>query len=682
MGMPDDINHTPLTLHAAGKILVSLDADDSGASDMTHSSFPTIKGYIIDRELGAGAGGITYLAHKQGTAARVALKVLHTNLGQGSASQRAWRELDMLQQLRVPCLPRLLDYGTTDHSLYIATEFIEGSPLNRLYENAAPLNTRELRERIMLLEHIARAAHTLHEHGVIHRDLKPSNIIVSPDDNPFIIDLGIALIDTPDLHQTLTVDGTPIGTPAFMAPEQARGKHAEISTRSDIYSLGAIGYWFCTGQTPHDLTGVTLHEAIRRVGSEPPRPPRSISAQMPRQLAAVLAKACAPKRDDRYGSADEFAADLHRWLTGQAVTATTPGPWRRCTRWVGQHPILTTSIACLSIAGLVIASTFVSIWWLNQRPFQIIIDQEQGRWARMVSVSGDTLYTWESSVSGGVEFAQIVDRQDKLGGGRVIITKIHSAIQQNRNADIDGQLCVWDANDPTQLLWATKPTAPYIKSPAGRDSPTDKYPVGAVLVTDIFPERPGLEVAVCHIHTYDPTAIRVYDLAGNILFETWRWGSADSIYWLEDPGHLIFQGCDNTAPWSEMGYPKIKYRWPLAFFAIKPILGQKLGWINGPAASPDAHPVWQRYLLPPIAMDYLAAVRFTSSVLDNSSAPDRFGITLTLREGRGSLVFTLDRHGNSVGEPVVDDDYRRFPDNPSPSWFYFADSIPPSTNDQ
>jgi serine/threonine protein kinase len=679
MSTPEDANYSPFPLQAAGKVITSIHTDDSSNSDGASLSVPGITGYIIDRELGSGSSGITYLASKTGSEAHVALKVHHASPGQGSTSTRTWRELDTLAQLRAPCVPRLLDYGTTDLSFYIATEFIEGSPLNRLYENAAPVNARELRERITLLEHIARAAHTLHEHGVIHRDLKPSNIIVSLDGNPFIIDLGIALIDSPDLHQTLTVDGTPIGTPAFMAPEQARGKHAEISTRSDIYSLGAIGYWLCTGQTPHDLTGVTLHEAILRVGSEPPRQPRSISAQLPKQLAAVLAKACAQMRDDRYSSSDEFAADLHRWLTGQAVEATTPGFWCRCTRWVGQHPIVTTSIACLSIAGLVIASTFMSLWWLNQRPFQIIIDQEQGRWARMISVSGDTLYTWESSKNDGIQFAQIVDRPIELGGGRVIVTNVYGSSQGD--AQLDGQLCVWDANDPTELLWATKPTAPYIIAPAGLDRPTDRYPVGAMLIADIFPERPGLEIVVCHIHTYDPTAIRVYDLAGNILFETWRWGSADSIYWLEDPGYLIFQGCDNTAPWSELGYPEIKYRWPVAFFAIKPILGQKLGWINGPAASPDADPVWQRYLLPPVAMDYLAAVKFTSSVLENSSAIDRFGITLTLREGRGSLIFTLDRHGNVVGEPVVTDDYRRFPDNPTPTWFYFADSIPPATID-
>src|SRR5204863_9833043 len=138
---------------------------------------------------------------------------------------------------------------------------------------------------VALLAKVADAVQTLHEHGVIHRDLKPANILIDRRGEPVLVDLGLARTEN-DLSVTLTGDG-PLGTIAFMSPEQARGEQTKISTRSDVYSLGATAYLLLTGQTPHNLA-VPLHEAIRRITTESGRPPHRLDSSLPKPLAAIL----------------------------------------------------------------------------------------------------------------------------------------------------------------------------------------------------------------------------------------------------------------------------------------------------------------------------------------------------------------------------------------------------------
>ncbi len=709
MSTPRDINRAHISFDAASKVLDSIESGDAGGAGGLGGGSggggsgddgggesprrPIIDGYVLDRELGSGASGITYLAYKPGAEARVALKVLHASLSNKTKASRAWRELEMLQQIRVPCVPRLLDYGTTGGSLYIATEFLEGSPLDRLYAHAKPANPAEMRERMQLLERIARAAHTLHEHGVIHRDLKPSNVIVMPNGpdgqggTPFIIDLGIALIDTPDLHHTLTIEGPPIGTPAFMAPEQARGESAAISTRSDIYSLGAIGYWLCTGETPHDLAGVTLHEAIRRVGSEVPRGARGISGKLPKPLAAILDTACAAKSADRYASAADFADDIRRYLSREPVRATNPGPWRRLIRSVERHPVTTTAAVCLILLLTTLAARQATIWAFYQRPFRVVISTPDRQWARLESRSGDVLYEWQTD-TGVVRYAQLVDAGVGSSPRMRVITVLEEPLPPyNGPAQ---QLCVWDANNPDRLLWSTTGEPPEFQAPrhslpegtSGDFLATkEHYFASEVVVADVFDGTPGNELIVTFSHTFDPSTIRVYTIDGELLYQAWHWGSIESPVWLEEEGLLIATGCNNEYPLQELGYPGTAYRWPNVAFAIRPRFGASDDWINPRMALPGQEAVWYTWVYPLDARNEYSigtSPRSTSGI----DGPARFNIRISAKAHPDAAQILFCDSDGRILSTQVNDAWRSLSDDLDQTAFWLGEEPEPTDEDE
>ena len=323
-----------LDFESAARLLYLLDdpsvmeynpSDDNG--------LPSIPGYVIEARLGGGAGGHVYLARREGQEAKLAVKVLHRSLGEGGSSRRVWRELDLLAQTRLPCLPRVIDSFEHDGRLCVVTEYIEGRPLDAYCDE----NGLDRRARAELLARVCRAAQSLHERGIIHRDLKPSNVLVTSSGDVFIIDLGIAMLEETDAFTTLTHDGAPVGSPAFMSPEQASGERERVSTRSDVYALGAIGYLLLTGETPHNMNS-TLPSALRRVSEEPARDPRALDNTLTVGLASVLQKSVARKPEERYATSSDLAEEFERWLRGEPVTARPMGVWQRTVRLDGASP--------------------------------------------------------------------------------------------------------------------------------------------------------------------------------------------------------------------------------------------------------------------------------------------------------------------------------------------------------
>ncbi len=348
--------HYRLSSGAAQRVMARV-LSDSQDNAPDAARFPSIRGYEIFDVIGRGASAAVYVAVRDGSPQPVALKLFHEPLGSGPVTQRAWRELDTLQDLCLPCVPRMLDYGVDDEEhLYIATQYAAGEPLD-VYCKSHPLSVER---KIQLLIDVATSLQAVHDHGIIHRDIKPNNIVIKPDGTPIIVDFGIAFVTGADPSARVTHEGTPLGTPAFMSPEQAAGRHGDVTVRADVYSLGATAYWMLTGETPIDTSG-SYGEAIGRIIHEQPRHLHTIDPDLPSDLAAILWRAVARDPDVRTPSAGALAEDLQAHLRGEPLSWSEPSRLSQLVYWVRTHRalavlIVIAAIGCIgTVAGITVA---------------------------------------------------------------------------------------------------------------------------------------------------------------------------------------------------------------------------------------------------------------------------------------------------------------------------------------
>ncbi len=586
-----------LTPASASDLLAAL--HDPHEGEAGESRLPHFPGYHVVSQLGRGGAGRVYLATRDGSEARVAIKHLEHQHSPGD-SQRAWRELELLAQLRAPCLPRVLDYGHHEGRIFIVTEYLEGLSLTA-HCQAKHLDRRA---RVGLLVEVAAAVQTLHDHGIIHRDIKPSNVIVSAHGEPTIIDLGIAILLSQDVMQTLTAEGAPLGSPAFMSPEQARGERARISIRSDVYSLGATAYLLLTGQTPHD-TDTTLHEAVRRVAQDPARPPRELDPAIPRSLEAVLQKAVSFDEGKRYATAHEFANDLRRWLQREPVLARRPGPWARMALWVRKHPIAATAITCVLLLGSTIAIIAATVWYIRGEATALFLDEDRTS-ATLLSRAGSVLHNWTPDSSGRyfAGASLTIRRMHPNKPRRVLIAWPHDPSSARSNA-----LCAFPAaGSYDQALWIARvspcdaPRTPYDWSQRNGVLQPQSF-----FITDIFPGVPGDEIVVTFVHTvYSLCAVVVIDMDGQLLYLAWHDGGPAGVHWMPEE-RLLIMGAENAhAYWRERGFNGIDTPYPRVLLALRPRLGHiGRSWASPDVPDPDPTLVWYRCLLPPEASDYI-----------------------------------------------------------------------------
>lgn len=548
----------------------------------------TVDGYRCIEFLGAGSSGQVYLAMPDASDAPVVLKII-PQAGEAPDSVVAARELAMLERIRSEYVPRLLAHGRRPGCLFIATEHIDGVPLDRADIPSDP------RHRVRLLAAIATAVQSIHELGVIHRDLKPSNILLTPAQRPVIIDLGVATLVTAERSSlsTLTCHGAPIGSPAFMAPEQAGAASGQVTTRADIYALGSVGYWLLTGQPARDLSGTTPLEALARVSSSVRRHPRAMAPSLDTSLAAVLMKACDHDPARRYNSASEFASDLGRWLSGEPVQALTASRWQRAMRLLARRPLLTTTLVCALIAATTLLAVGATIMIGLRRPSHLTL-RDEGRTATLVTPLGLPLASWRSASAAPPVLADMFPLPD--GDRRVVVTLImQDAVRPDRSA----RLCVWDPDNPSTPLWQAPASDddPPLPLPGNRPK-VSSYRADGACVADMIAENPGLEIAVTMSQAETPSLLRIYSIEGKLLDEVWHVGSISGPFWLESGKVLLLRGCDNLTKLSDRGFINPGYEHPEVVFAIKPTLGRSAGLINGPHADPLAAPLW--YLYPAI----------------------------------------------------------------------------------
>ncbi len=300
---------------------------------------PSIDGYRVEMILGRGGMGVVFKALHLKLNRPVALKMLLAGDYAGPMELiRFRREAEAVATLRHPHIVQVHDVGEHAGRPYFTMEFAEAGTLAQKLAHS-PLPSRQAAE---LIASLAAAVQFAHKCGIIHRDLKPANILLTSDGEPKIADFGLAR--SIDGAKELTLAGARIGTPSYMAPEQAQGKSKLIGPGVDIYALGAILYEMLTGRPPFE--GTSAAEIERKSLTEDPVSPKKLNPKTPRDLETICLKCLQKNPGRRYGSAQDLADDLHRFLDGKPVVARPVGLAERALKWALRRP----GLAALSLA--------------------------------------------------------------------------------------------------------------------------------------------------------------------------------------------------------------------------------------------------------------------------------------------------------------------------------------------
>lgn len=316
--------------------------------------------YHLLGHLARGGMGTVYLAEDSSLGRTVALKVTNVADVTGDFSDRLLREARIVARLEHPSIIPVHDVGRLpDGRVFYAMKFVQGSRLDQYAKN-----TDSLPDRLRVFQKICEAVAFAHAHGVIHRDLKPENVMVGPFGEVLVMDWGVAkvlrgasssaeemephppgeqqpkggaLLADAEVTQPLfdTAAGTVMGTPAYMAPEQARGEVESLDERTDVHALGAILYFLLTAHPP--FVSASLSELRRQVMHEPPKAPRLVDPKIQRQIEAVCLKAMSKEPANRYASAREMAGETARFLDGLPVTAYRESAIEKLGRWTARN---------------------------------------------------------------------------------------------------------------------------------------------------------------------------------------------------------------------------------------------------------------------------------------------------------------------------------------------------------
>src|SRR5438445_1082915 len=316
--------------------------------------------YELLEQIGRGGQGVVFRAHQKSLNRTVALKVI--SLGQWASEahvKRFRREAEAAARLEHPCIVPIYEVGERDGSCYFSMKFVEGGQLDEVIRRE-PMPPRRAAE---LIAKVARTVHYAHEHGILHRDIKPGNILLDKNGEPHLTDFGLARLVESESTVTRTLEV--LGTPSYMAPEQAVGNKAHLTSATDVYGLGAVLYQLLTGQPP--FAGGTTYETIKLLLDTKPRQPRLLNPKIDRDLSTICLKCLGKDPKRRYASSLALAEDLERWLKHEPIRAHRTGVFTHARKWVRRNP--TGALLAASLVALAIATAWIiSKSELIQRP--------------------------------------------------------------------------------------------------------------------------------------------------------------------------------------------------------------------------------------------------------------------------------------------------------------------------
>src|SRR6266849_467997 len=314
--------------------------------------------YQLMEKIGCGGQGVVYRARQKSLNRIVALKVIGLGRWATKAHIKRFRlEAEAAASLDHPCIVPIYEVDERDGSCYFSMKLIEGGQLDEVVKRE-PMSLRRAAELIIKL---ARTVSYAHKRGILHRDIKPGNILIDADGEPHLTDFGLARL----VERESTITGTMVealGTPSYMAPEQAAGDAAQLTQATDVYGLGAVFYHLLTGHPP--FVGGTIYEIVRLVLETQPRQPRLLNPKADRDLATICLKCIEKDPQRRYASALALAEDLECWLRHEPIRARRTGVFTRGRKWVRRNPTTTVLAASLvTLAGVV----GVMIWKSESR---------------------------------------------------------------------------------------------------------------------------------------------------------------------------------------------------------------------------------------------------------------------------------------------------------------------------
>ncbi|HEX4653505.1 MAG TPA: protein kinase, partial [Candidatus Udaeobacter sp.] len=332
-------------------------ADDNGAPNNKKSvsaaeMLGELGDYELLEEIGRGGQGVVFRARQKSLNRTVALKVI--NLGQWASKahlKRFRREAEAAASLDHPSIVPIYEVGERDGSCYFSMKFVEGGQLDEVVTRT-PMS---IRRAVELTTKVARTVHYAHEHGILHRDIKPGNILLDAKGEPHLTDFGLARLVESESSVTHTLDV--LGTPSYMAPEQAVGNNAAVSSVTDVYGIGAVLYQLLTGQPP--FAGGATYETIKLLLDTEPKKPRLLNPKIDRDLSTICLKCLEKDPKRRYPSALALAEDLERWLKHEPIQARHTGVFARGKKWLQRNP--TSALLAASLIALVAASGWI-VW--------------------------------------------------------------------------------------------------------------------------------------------------------------------------------------------------------------------------------------------------------------------------------------------------------------------------------
>jgi TolB-like protein/predicted Ser/Thr protein kinase len=308
--------------------------------------------YELLEEIGRGGQGIVYRARQKSLDRTVALKVLGPGHWATKARLKRFQlEAKAAASLNHPFIVPIYEIGERDGCCCFSMGLVEGGQLDEVIKRESV----PVRRAAELIAKLARTVHYAHEHGILHRDVKPGNILLDAKGEPHLTDFGLARLAETESNVTRTIEV--LGTPSYMAPEQARGNNGQLTSATDVYGLGAVLYHLLTAHPP--FAGGTTYETVRLVLESEPRHPRLWNPKVDRDLSTICLKCIDKDPQQRYRSALALAEDLERWLRHEPIKARRAGVLTRGQKWVRRKPAIAAVIA-LSLA--LAAAVSVIVW--------------------------------------------------------------------------------------------------------------------------------------------------------------------------------------------------------------------------------------------------------------------------------------------------------------------------------